>query len=65
MEASQESLLSVGTAFKALAVWFGILVMAIANGWLREVVFIPALDSLPYVSLARAGSVTCSPSSCT
>jgi len=35
--------LSAGIAAKALAIWFGILVLAIANGTLREAVLIPVL----------------------
>ena len=35
--------MSVGIAAKALAIWFGILVLAIANGVLREEFLIPLL----------------------
>lgn len=33
--------------YKAVAIWAGILVLAIANGWLREAVLIPRLGRTP------------------
>jgi hypothetical protein len=38
--------LSAGVAAKALAIWFGILVLAVANGALREAVLIPVLGGV-------------------
>lgn len=46
------SLLVLEIAPKALAVWFGILVLAIANGAFREAVPIPALGKSPGLILS-------------
>ena len=44
--------MSAGIAAKALAIWFGILVLAIANGTLREAVLIPVLGNAPGLILS-------------
>ncbi len=51
-QALQESTLSPQFAAKALAVWFGILVLAIANGAFREAVLIPVLGNAPGLVLS-------------
>ena len=33
--------------YKAIAIWAGILVLAVANGWLREAVLIPRIRRFP------------------
>jgi hypothetical protein len=44
--------LSAGIAAKALTIWFGILVLALANGTLREAVLIPVLGGVPGLILS-------------
>ena len=51
-KAPQENTLSAGIAAKALVIWFGILVLAIANGTLREAVLIPVLGNVPGLILS-------------
>lgn len=50
--AQQERFLFLEIAVKAFAVWLGILVLAVANGLLREVVLIPALGKSPGLILS-------------
>jgi hypothetical protein len=46
--------MAVGMALKAFALWLAILVLAVANGALREAVFIPKLGSAPGLILSGA-----------
>jgi hypothetical protein len=45
-------MLSAEIAAKALTIWFVVLVMAIANGTLREAVLIPVLGAVPGLILS-------------
>ena len=45
-------MLSAEIAAKALTIWFVVLVMAIANGTLREAVLIPVLGGVPGLILS-------------
>jgi hypothetical protein len=45
-------MLSAEIAAKALTIWFVVLVMAIANGMLREAVLIPVLGGVPGLILS-------------
>lgn len=44
--------MSAGIATKVFAIWFGILVLAIANGLLRETILIPVLGMTPGLFLS-------------
>jgi hypothetical protein len=42
----KESVLPVGVTLKALLIWFGILVLAIVNGGIRDAILIPVLGNV-------------------